>query len=79
MRVWFTKKVKDSNVALTRFEAIDLLQEISKLVNEGRIGAAMQKLGMDQQPFDESLSLEELAEIFSVRLTDLAKYAGVKL
>lgn len=79
MRIWFSKKVKESNVALTRFEALDLLQEISRLVNQGQIGAAMEKIGMDAMPFSEEMTLEELADVFSVRVADLAKYAGVKL
>lgn len=79
MRIWFVKKNKDKEVAMTRFEALDLLQEVSRLVNEGQIGTAMQKIGMDDMPFSEAMTLEELAEIFQVRVADLAKYAGVKL
>lgn len=79
MSVWFAKKKGSSQVAMTRFEALDLLTEITNLVNENKFGAAMAKIGMDNVPFADQLTIDELAQIFQVRVIDLAKYAGVKI
>lgn len=79
MRIWFAKKKGTQEIAMTRFEALCLLQEISELINQGRIFAAMEKIGMDAMPFGDEITIDELGEVFQVRVADLAKYAGVKL
>ena len=77
MKVWFAKKRKDKTVALTRYEAIDLLCAIHQDLLENRYGSAMEKIGMDPELFGPEQTLDELAEVFMVRLVDLQRYAGV--
>lgn len=79
MSVWFAKENKDGTTALTRFEALDLLMKVNNLLAQERYFQAMAAIGMEGQPFEEQIPLEELAQIFAVRLSDLCKYAGIDL
>lgn len=63
---------------MNRFEALDAVYKINELLEEKRLGEAMQVAGMTEELFPEGATLSELIEIFQVRLTDLMKIAGIK-
>lgn len=77
----WVKPSKDEGVMvpINRFEAIDLLIKIQRLLNEEKYGEAMMAIGMDDSVFPEGQTLEEIFQAFQVRLSDLAKQAGVVL
>lgn len=79
MSIWFSKKTKTGEVALTRFEALDLIMEINKLLEEQKYGSAMAKIGMENMPYADETTLEELMQVFEVRMSDLMRYAGIKV
>jgi len=63
---------------LNRFEAIDKLYKVQKLIDKELFGQAMLEIGMNDEQFPEGQSLEELLQAFQVRVADLMKVAGVK-
>lgn len=76
-KVFFIKKKNDQ--MLDRFEALDLFMRAVELTNAQRYGEAMRLIGMDSDAFTEEQSLDELVGIFAVRMSDLAKQAGIKV
>lgn len=64
---------------LTRFEALDLISDIQEASKRERFGEVMRLLGMENMPHVEATSLEELAQIASVRMADLCRQAGVTI
>lgn len=62
----------------TRWEALDLLIEVTNAMNAGKFGTACELLGMDETLFTD-LTIEEVAQAANVRLADLAREAGVKI
>lgn len=63
---------------MNRFEAIDKLYKVQKLIDKELFGQAMLEIGMTDEQFPEGQSLEELLQAFQVRVADLMKVAGVK-
>lgn len=63
---------------MNRFEAIDKLYKVQKLIDKDLFGQAMLEIGMNDDQFPEGQSLEELLQAFQVRVADLMKVAGVK-
>ena len=63
---------------MNRFEAIDKLYKVQKLIDKELFGQAMLEIGMNDEQFPEGQSLEELLQAFQVRVADLMKVAGVK-
>jgi len=64
---------------LDRFQALDLLVVVQKLMDESRYGSAMLMVGMTEAAFPSNDSnLQELMDAFKVRLADLMRRAGVR-
>jgi hypothetical protein len=63
---------------VNRFEAIDKLYKVQKLIDKEQFGQAMLEIGMNDDQFPEGQSLEELIQAFQVRVADLMRVAGVK-
>jgi hypothetical protein len=78
MAIWFAKSKSTGDVAMTRFEALALLQKVSMLISQEKIFEAMAAIVMDDSVFPEGQKLEEIFQAFEVRLADLMKYAGIK-
>jgi len=76
VKFWVDDK---SGRPLNRFEALDLLYEVNKLVNEQKFGAAMQLIGMDDAAFAPEQTMDEMLQVFMVRFADLARQAGIDL
>ena len=64
---------------MNQLEALEKLEEVAKHIKEGRLAKAMLAAGMTDEHFPEGLSLDELAQTLQVRISDLAKAAGVKI
>jgi hypothetical protein len=63
---------------VNRFEALDTLYKVNKLIQEDQFGQAMIAIGMNDEAFPEGQSLEELLQAFQVRIADLMRVAGIK-
>lgn len=62
---------------MNRFEALDKLAKVQKLMDDQRYGQAMQEVGMNDDLFPDGQSLDELFGAFMVRVADLCKIAGL--
>lgn len=61
-----------------RWQALDLLIEVQEAMIANRPGKVCTLLEMDPSLFEE-LTMDELGHVLEIRITDLAKEAGVKL
>ena len=62
----------------TRWQALDLLTEVTNALRAERYGTACELLGMDEDLFTDT-TMEELAAVVTVRVADLAREAGINL
>lgn len=68
-----TKTISD----LSRWEALDMVFQVNKAMEQGKFGTACVLLGMGEDL--GPMTFEELNEIMMVRFTTVAKIAGIKL